>query len=163
MIKRLNTNIANNNISQIWKEPKYINKTKLPFINELYTGNNKNNTTVNQNEILNIETDYLKDNFHTAQISNNINIKYIYNLIDNQPNNAISPDDKSILDKYYDERLSSTLNQYILNSNNNINETLTKLPDKREIYNATTSQKMIKRWALISPGGHCEKTYKLLH
>ena len=81
-------------------------------------------------DILDIGTKYINGNFHTANTSNTLDIKHLRNLIGNLPNNTLSPDNKATLGEYNYERLSSHLNRYFANNNNNIKEILTKLPGK---------------------------------
>ena len=64
----------------------------------------KNDTTVNPNDILSVETACLKDNFHIDNTNASTDIKYLHYLINDNPCSEINNSDRDILNEYTQQR-----------------------------------------------------------
>ena len=69
-------------------------------------------TSINHNEILDIETSYVASNSHPDNTFAFLNITYLHNLIDNVPNNNIDIIEQTLLGKCKKQRNNSPLSLY---------------------------------------------------
>ena len=79
---------------------KMLKNKRLQRINELYINEDENHTTSNNNEIIQIKTDYVTKNLCKQNATQILNIRHLNNIISNKTVGDTDENDKITLRNY---------------------------------------------------------------